>query len=172
MAKDENLHFRIHRKPAPLPSESDFDPFGGHLDAQCAWRNFGELSLKEAYERFVSAPEIYQEDFMFMGSKAFSYYLPVIDRYIREITGLDEGDDCEVAILGSGVAAQFDWSGAITGDPAIHEIEELSNYVLTHLSQYSLAAKDQRRIGREWALVDKKLAEYRTRSDHGAASKP
>ncbi len=35
-----------------LPSERDFDPYGGDLDAQCAWRNFGGLTLEEATRRF------------------------------------------------------------------------------------------------------------------------
>ncbi|MEM7010678.1 MAG: hypothetical protein AAF585_04260 [Verrucomicrobiota bacterium] len=79
MTKEEG-HFHLNRPPAPLPTENDFDPFGGDLDAQCAWKHFGELSLNQAYDIFVSAPNIYQEDFMFMGAVAFDYYFPVIDR--------------------------------------------------------------------------------------------
>ncbi len=69
---------------AILPTEQHFDPYGGDLDAQCAWRNFGGLTIEEAKVKFCEHPEIHQEDFMFMGGKAFAYYYPVIDSYLRE----------------------------------------------------------------------------------------
>jgi hypothetical protein len=34
-----------------LPTELDFDPLHGDLDAQCAWRNFGGLTLDEAHAK-------------------------------------------------------------------------------------------------------------------------
>lgn len=71
----------LHRPPTPLPSQSDFDPVGCDLDAQSAWQTFGGLGLAEAYAKFLQVPESYQEDFMFMGSRAFAYYFPVVDRY-------------------------------------------------------------------------------------------
>ena len=170
MSKDDQNHFRIQRPSAPLPTESDFDPFAGDLDAQCAWRNFGELSLKQAYDLFITNPLCYQEDFMFMGGTAFDYYFPVIDRYIQKVAGTEEGDDCEVAILGSGVAAQFDWNGAHPRPSLVSEIEKLSKYVLSHLEQYSPAAKDQRRIQREWNRVNERVTEYKSKSEQGAPS--
>jgi hypothetical protein len=39
--------------------------------------------LEQAHVRFCSAPEVYQEDFMFMGCRAFHFYFPVIDEYLR-----------------------------------------------------------------------------------------
>jgi hypothetical protein len=49
---------------------------------------------------------------MFMGSAAFGYYFPVVDRHLRTVAGAEEWGDCSAAILGSGVAAQFEWNGA------------------------------------------------------------
>ncbi len=100
---------------------------------------------------------------MFMGSGAFSYYFPVIDRYVREVSGSDPGDDCQVAILGDGVAAQFDWTGARLSESLITEIEQLSQYAFSHLGQYSPSAKDQRRIKRAWGNVNEKVAEYKSK---------
>jgi hypothetical protein len=68
-----------------LPTEQDFDPWGGDLDAQCAWRNFGGLAIDRAKAKFRENPLLYQEDFMFMGTKAFAYYFPVIEEYLRTI---------------------------------------------------------------------------------------
>ena len=85
MAKDDQEQFFLRRRIAPPLCESDFDPVGGDLDAQYAWKNFGELTLKQAYDLFLTNPIHYQEDFMFMGGTAFDYYFPVIDRYIRQV---------------------------------------------------------------------------------------
>ncbi|SHI55768.1 hypothetical protein SAMN02745181_0382 [Rubritalea squalenifaciens DSM 18772] len=163
MAKDPYEKFPSPRRTAPLPTEKDFDPCGGHLDAQCAWQNFGGLSLEQAYELFLTHSAYYQEDFMFMGVKAFDYYFPVIDRYMREVTGDEEGYDCELSILGCGVAAQLEYSGSGISDRLLGEIERISEYVLSHLGQYSPAPKDQRRIAREWKRVDEQIAAHKSK---------
>lgn len=153
MAGNDASGFRLKRAPAPLPGPAEFDPWGGDLDAQVAWRNLGELSLRQAYDLFVSLPEIYQEDFVSMGEDAFVYYFPVIDRYVREVVGSEEGHDCEVAILGRAVASRFDAESARLSDGWIAEAEDLADYVLSHLDQYSPSLKDRRRIQREWSKV-------------------
>jgi hypothetical protein len=170
MTKDDQMQFRIKRPLAPLPSRLDFDPFGGDLDARCAWNNFGGLSLKKAYDLFLTNPLRYQEDFMFMGGQAFDYYFPVLDLYVREIRGSDAGDDCQVAILGSAVAAQFEWNGADPSPALVNEIEDLTEYVLTHFDQFSPSDKDQGRIKQEWGHVKAMIAEHKSKSEQAAAS--
>ncbi|MEM9646820.1 MAG: hypothetical protein AAF989_17650, partial [Planctomycetota bacterium] len=73
-----------------LPSEHDFDPHQGDLDAQYAWKHFGALTLEEAFRRFRENPEIYQEDFMHMGGRAFAFYFPVLDCFLRETVVLPD----------------------------------------------------------------------------------
>ena len=153
--------FRFNRPDAPLPSEHDFDPFVGDLDAQSAWRNFGGLSLVQVYDLFLSNPLHHQEDFMFMGCRAFTYYFPVIDRYLRSITYEDDWDDCSAAILGSGVAAQFDWNNAILIPSLLDEIEDLSSFVKSSVKRYSVSDDEQNRIFKVWSKVDKRLVKYR-----------
>src|SRR4051812_25393352 len=87
------------RAHLPLPSQSDFcNGVGG--DAGDAWRNFGGLSLDAAYQKFTECPESYQEDFMWMFPRAFEYYYPVVDRYLRTVCATDEHGDCQTWILG------------------------------------------------------------------------
>lgn len=150
----------LPRPSAPLPSRQDFDPVGCDLDAQSAWRNFGGLNLAEAHEKFLTVPESYQEDFMFMGARAFAYYFPVIDRYLRTIS-LDprELGDCEAAILGSAVAAQFDWKGAVIPSDLRAEIESLRAFVVENVYRYAATEKDRRRILKEWQRVADALAQ-------------
>ena len=147
------------RPSAPLPSRQDFDPHDCDLDARSAWRNFGGLGLDAAYEKFLTAPENYQEDFMFMGTRAFAYYFPVIDRYLRAAT-LGPGDlgDCEAAILGSAVAARFGWKGAVISDDLRAEIESLRAFVVENVVRYAATEQERRHILREWRRVANALA--------------
>jgi len=144
-------HDFLARPPAPLPSERDFDPHAGDLDAQCAWKNFGGLSIKQAYKLFITRPEVYQEDFMFMGIRAFTYYFPVIDYYLR-VTERDPEDfgDCEASILGSCVALQFSPEGIAIPIGFLEESERLADFVLSQADRYSATKGDRRRILREW----------------------
>ena len=101
---------------------------------------------------------------MFMGSRAFEYYLPVIDRYLREVSGREESDGCE-AIIGSGVVLQLDRKDAVLSGTALVEIEELSAFVRANLPRFSPEGGEQRRIEREWKLVDEKIATSRNASE-------
>ena len=159
--------FRLKRTAANLPVESDFDPFGGCLDARSAWRHFGRLSLQQAYDLFISNPLRYQEDFMFMGPRAFEYYLPVIDRYLREVPGGEDLDGCEAAILGSGIGLQFDSNDSALSKAAVSEIEDLSAFVRAHLARFSPETGEQGRIEEAWRQVDVKIAQYRREGEPG-----
>ena len=152
----------LHRPSSPLPSETDFDPVGCDLDAQCAWKNFGGLTMAEAYEKFLTVPESYQEDFMFMGSRAFAYYFPVIDRYLRTVS-LPRGDlgDCEASILGSAIANQLHPGHAPIPAGLLREIESLHAFVTQNIARYAATPKDQQRIRREWKHVAAALLKHR-----------
>jgi len=104
MAHDDPIH-----EDRPLPTQRDFDNgVLDDLDAQCAWRNFGGLTLEQAHAKFQEAPGCYQEDFMFMGGKAFAYYFPVVESYFREATDAAGGDDREAwNILAHCIRMQF-----------------------------------------------------------------
>lgn len=153
MGKVTKPSFYLKRQTSKLPLEADFFFRAGGLEAGSAWKNFGELSLMQAYRVFVENPDCYQEDFMYMGPKAFQYYFPVIDKYVREVVGNSEGHDCSVAILGSGIEAQCNDGTFRMNESFNSEVSELCEYVLSHLSQYSPAAKDQRRVERTWSRV-------------------
>ncbi len=72
------------------------------MDAQCAWKNFGGFTLDEAHKKFEESPIRYQEDFMFMGGKAFAYYFPVIEKFLQ-----GKSDDSQAWILAKGISIQF-----------------------------------------------------------------
>jgi hypothetical protein len=165
MCANYKVDFDFRRPHNQLPTETDFDPFGGDLDAQSAWRNFGGRTLSEAFEIFLSNPLHYQENFMFMGCRAFGYYFPVIAKYLREIRYADDWDDCQAAILGHGVKLQFGWNGTVLPEQLLKEIESLSEVVQTRLAEYAVSEDEQKRIEAVWKEVDQELTQYRKRRD-------
>ncbi len=121
-----------------LPTKKDFNPWGPDaLDAEYAWRMFGGLTLSEARAKFLDRPDSRQEDFMFMGGKAFSYYFPVIEEYLRETPEKEpEGDDRQSWILAKCILNQFRMS---TSDHMAHlapRIISLSQFVRDNLQRF------------------------------------
>ena len=143
-----------------LPTEHDFDPYGGCLDAMSAWRNFGGLSIEQAHAKYIDNPIHYQEYFMFMGGKAFVYYFPVLDRYLREFRAGDgpgESDNSEAAYIGSSISFQFSWPTSHELLPIIPAIADLCEYVLNNLSFLAIDPDEQARIDSQWQLLQTQL---------------
>jgi hypothetical protein len=115
-----------------LPTESDFDPYGGDLDAQTAWRNFGGLTLEEANRRFREHPEYYQEDFMFMGGKAFAYYFPIIETYLHETSAANPYDDRQAWILAHCITQQLYKDAPLEVLQLIPRVLNLAEFVLAN----------------------------------------
>ena len=140
-----------------FPTEADFDPSGGCLDAQYAWRQFGGLSITAALELFRQNPIHYQENFMFMGGRAFVFYFPVLDTFLREFRLTEQEDDSQAAIIGSCVAAQLRWPTASHLAPILTAIRSLADYVCSHTDLLAADPDEQRRITRDWQPVYRAL---------------
>ena len=163
MHQDYEQSLIAARSHLAIPSQSDFcADLGG--DAGYAWRNFGGLDLHEAYQRFLEGPAMYQEDFMWMFPRAFEYYYPVVDRYLKSVSVHDGGDafygNCQAWILGCAIESQFHWTnGSRPPDYVISEISQLLNFVRGHLHHYSLDADEQIRIDKCWEKLGVTLSQ-------------
>lgn len=145
-----------------LPTEVDFDPYGGDLDARFAWKNFGGLTLEEATKKFREIPEIYQEDFMFMGGKAFAFYFPVLEAYLRDVPEEYEGDDRQSWILAHCLRQQFE---AKTAHHVLHLVQRvfaLSTFVQQNIHRFGDSTEEQRRIADAWMELDTRLRALKT----------
>jgi len=146
-----------------LPTRDDFgagfdEHFGRRLDEDSAWKEFGGKSLEEAYAHFCADPENRQEDFMWMGERAFRFYYPVVDRYLRNV-GLPEDEwDCRPArILAKDIQMHFDCHEDMSG---LHEsILSLCDFVAAHLDHYSLNPNDQAEIAAAWCDLRAQVAD-------------
>jgi hypothetical protein len=121
-----------------LPTKADFNPWGPYaLDAERAWRNFGGLTLAETHSKFSENPCYYQEDFMFMGGKAFAFYFSVIEDHLRQGTEVaSEGDDREAWILAKGIRSQFDRDTAHHVAPLADRIIALSQFIRGNIASF------------------------------------
>lgn len=156
-----------------LPTEQDFDPYGGDLDAQCAWRNFGGLTLDEANRKFREAPEIYQEDFMFMGGKAFAFYYPVIDSYLRETPEIPEDerfDDRYAWILAHCIANQFECSTLSDVRHLKSEILDLAGFVRRNIALFG-EDTGQFNVDVAWEQLERHLGAIEDQAESGKVSK-
>jgi hypothetical protein len=141
----------------PLPTECEFDPYGGDLDARCAWKNFGGLTLHEARRKFDEAPEIHQEDFMFMGPRAFVYYFPVIEGYLLSTADCDESDDRQAWILAHVIRQQL--TGDTTNSVAtlVPQMRSLAAFVRSNLQLFASTTAERARIDTVWADVESEI---------------
>ncbi|MEZ5387689.1 MAG: hypothetical protein R3F13_19445 [Prosthecobacter sp.] len=143
-----------------LPGEADFDPFGGCLDAQHAWREFGGLSIDQAYSKFIEHPMCYQEDFMFMGGRAFLFYFPVIERYLREYrvgSGPGEVGDSYAAIIAAGLMTQFMSPTAPYLAPIYQRVVDLSHHVRGRIAELAADTDEQQNIDSNWQILQAQI---------------
>lgn len=138
-----------------LPTEQHFDPYDGDLDAQWAWKNFGGLTLEEAKVKYRQRPDLYYEDFMAMGGKAFAYYYPVIDSYLREtpLVPPEYRDDRESWILPQCIKNQFrGWNY-----PHVRhlkaDVRNLCQFVRENLTLFASEASELAKIDEQWAAL-------------------
>ena len=136
---------------ATTPPEHD-------LDGMCAWRHFGGCTVEEALERFRSNPEVYQEDFMFMGDPAFVFYFPVIDTFIRT-DEVGRGFDGQTWILAHCIDQHIS-DEASTLMPIRNKVLDLCNFVLNaipNIVSHEDRSWDPREIQEAWTELQRKL---------------
>lgn len=143
----------------PLPRHRDFDPYDGDLDCRWAWDQFGGMTLEDAYHKFTTRPETYQEAFMFMGPRAFRYYFPILEEYLENVRAEDEFTDCSAQIIAHCIMAQLREDGKKMEDELLRRIGDLCRFVRSNLGNYALNANDRKAIGKAWAMLEDKLAQ-------------
>ncbi|MDF1839644.1 MAG: hypothetical protein P1V35_17390, partial [Planctomycetota bacterium] len=74
-----------------LPTLLEISPTNGlDLDEKCAINHFLGKTRIEASELFMENALHYGEDLMWMGEKAFAYYLPALFPYVRSSKSVDD----------------------------------------------------------------------------------
>jgi len=118
-----------------LPTQEEINPFPEDLDGQCAVRNFlgktREQITREFHERGMS----YQEDLMFMGSRAFCFYFPAAVDYVTASWPDTDGDviNCLVSV----VEHRLEYDSPDIRD-AFPEIVRFADHLLAHNADLAL----------------------------------
>ena len=134
-----------------LPTKDDFVPHPPNLDEVCAWEHFGGLTLDQAKARFAENALYYQEDFMFMGTKAFLYYFPVLDQYLRNAPDEENDDDHESWIISQCTRAQFEPETIDRLRPLIPAIVDLAEFVRDNVHRFGRDDSERQRVSGAWA---------------------
>lgn len=136
-----------------LPTAADFNAYTDCCDTHHAWEMFGELTLAEAYAKFCQHPAFYQEDFCYMGTTAFAYYLPVIERYVLESGPHGDGDNMQMLAYYLGCQFKTPDDNAL----AIEVVQRIARHVRRNLSQYDEYPPEQAEIDEAWQSLENRL---------------
>lgn len=96
---------------------------------------------------------------MFMGTDAFLYYFPVIERYILE-SRVDDDENQEVEamwILAHCIGQQFEDREVQRNDSLRLSIRQLIDHVRNNLSQYCSERVDQQHVDMAWEELQSKI---------------
>lgn len=137
---------------------------GGNWDSQRAWANFGGLTLEQAHVKFRENPLNYkfrenplnyQEDFMFMGGRAFAYYFPVIEDHLSSVSDAESEDDRQAWILAHCVRIQFDADDLTEILHLRPRVIELANFVRNNAVRFGVDDGERQRVADAWTkLID------------------
>lgn len=96
-----------------------------------------------------------------MGPKAFAYYFPVIDRFLRDWaeSSDDSVDNC-AWILACAMIAQMEITGpAALAIATVSEIAGLAAFVIQEADRYTDDILERKRLVKEWRKVKRICAE-------------
>lgn len=120
------------RNNMDIPKENEISVYDT-LDERKAVDHFLGKSIEQAEQLFIENSIIYQEDLMWMGPKAFNYYLESVLRYLQN--PLSRGDDDFVIALVSTFEFRREGEMLDSGEPKVTAIVE---YILSNCSKFEL----------------------------------
>ncbi len=104
------------------------------LDEKEAEKNFYGKSREDVLAMFVSKGGIYGEDFMWMGNKAFQYYLPVALAYLKTpVARADEYGDIDWLCNVLSFRIEHEGKGL---NHSFKDIRQIAQYIVTHIDEF------------------------------------
>lgn len=128
------------------------------------WRADAGGSKRKIEER----AESYQEDFMFMGGKAFAYYYPVIDTCLRETPCLtaEDRDDRQAWILPQCIKHQFrEWNYRDVRHLK-RDVFDFCRFVRGKLTLFGSESANLKNIDEQWADLQHHLETTNDRTNN------
>ena len=88
---------------------------------------------------------------MFMGGRAFAYYFPVIEDYLRTAPDVDVDDDHEAWILAHCIATQFDGDNLAHVRHLTARVIDLADFVRANIRRFGADDNERQRVANAWA---------------------
>lgn len=119
-----------------LPTQEEINPIPEDLDGQCAVRSFLGKTREQIAREFDEHGVSYQEDLMFMGSRAFCFYFPAAVDYVTAYGSVADGDiiNCLVSVVEQRL--EYDSPEIVEVFP---EVVRFADYVLARHDDFALA---------------------------------
>src|SRR4051812_30722533 len=91
---------QVSDKRMGLPTKDDFNTYGS-MDEVTACNHFHNKTLTEAEALFRENSLTYCQDFMWMGAKAFNFYVDALIKYVKsnESTGDNDIVNCLPSVI-------------------------------------------------------------------------
>jgi hypothetical protein len=118
-----------------LPTQEEINPIPEDLDGKCAAQNFFGKAREQITREFHEHGMSYQEDLMFMGSRAFCFYFPAAVDYVTTSWLGTDGDvvNCLVGV----VEHRLEYDSPDIGE-AFSEIVRFADHLLAHYADLAL----------------------------------
>jgi len=118
-----------------LPTQKDINVYGS-LDEQYASEHFFGKDLHEAELLFRENCGYYCEDLMWMGIKAFQFYVTAAIRYL--VSAGEQADEYDVQGFVSAVSFRFENDGKEFGTDVFSGIRACLLHLLAHWGDYDI----------------------------------
>lgn len=115
-----------------LPTKSDIN-IHNSLDEISACEHFHNKSLEQAEAMFRESGAYYQEDLMWMGYKAFNFYLQAVINYLKSEDSV--GDGHLISCMAALIAFRLEYEKKLLD---IAKIKNLVEYVLANYEKYNV----------------------------------
>lgn len=127
-----------------LPSKDDIVPHGiEDLDAKSALNFFHNKTLDEVKEEYSQFPLDVAEHFMWVGPKAFDYYIQSITDYLES----PDSEDDELAVVGIVSTLKFLGEDILNKKYSIFKIQELAKLISRRLEYYGVDESSDKLYG-------------------------
>jgi hypothetical protein len=115
-----------------LPTEDELDIYHSQ-DERIATEHFLNKTLEQAEKMFRGNGLYYQEDLMWMGPKAFHFYLQAVINYLMSDASANDADF--VSALNAVIRFRMQEEGFLS---AVDNVRKLVDYVIDHFDKYGV----------------------------------
>ncbi len=147
-----------HENHGPLPTREDINVFDS-LDERCACDHFLGKNMDEAQALFSDNFLRYQEDLVFMGPRAFRFYVHAAMQYLMSPDASGDGDAANsfAGLLEFRLEHERNEVQPVAG-----ELARICNYLFENISRFECEPSIYGDVGARYAALNSALEQLAT----------